>query len=83
MLTTSVTLSTCLVTVVVSGHGELVTNSVGMVFVLVHRDSELVSKGKVFVSVHVLRLKVGMVVLTVEQMTVVVVRSKGTDFVAM
>ena len=65
----------CLVTVVVSGQGVLVTYVLGTVLVSVHSLGTTVSKGKVDVSVHSLRLLVGIVVVSVWQLTVVVVSS--------
>ena len=65
----------CLVTVVVSGQGVLVTYVLGTVLVSVHSLGTTASKRKVDVSVHSLRLLVGIVVVSVWQLTVVVVSS--------
>lgn len=61
----------------------LVSHVLGMVDVSVHSLGVAVVTGKVVLSVHSERLNVGIVVAKVWQVTVVVVRSKGTDFVVM
>jgi len=83
LLTDVVVLVCCFVNVVVSGHGELVTIVVDLVVVSVHSLGVAVVIGTVDVSVQVERLKVGIVVVLVWQMMVLVVRTEGTDLVAM
>lgn len=81
-MTKLVTLLVIRVTVVVSGHGLLVTKLLSTLVVSVHSLAVSVVSGNVLVSVHVDSENVGTVVVRVSHTTVVVVRSKGTDFVA-